>query len=436
MAIAQNSPIYLQAYGHYLGVGANWEASIMLKGASPASEDAFFLELAEGRDQLCYDEEFFLRAYNQRYVVKSNGVLCAFGREKKDASSFRILPVNSGKSEPCSSGESLLLYSGTDPILIPSLEGGGVTANIGALEATPVTLLCVGDEITKNQDKKGMEDEIKNAHDDEWMDEEDLALLDEESPNIVYSADVTEDDEDITTHLMTEVKPVIPIATTIVHQRDDKISLPKIATPRSENIIDSSISTLSLPIFDPVRDRLEDHLRQLLEARRIECRLADECQQLLERCEQLQSSIPRLSQLAERRIQLQQSLDQFLEVIPEDSRRLFGTETQISKKIDQILPVYTGYKDELSITLQNSFSEFQTLLSQIGQLQADLELKKSEIEQAGAEAEAMRGELRPYLEANQRIAAFLPGAQNVMDLLREVERLLRESDRLLEDLLP
>lgn len=437
MSIAPNSLIYMQAYGHYLGVGANWDASILLKGVSPTPEDAFLLELFLEGDELRYDEEFILRAYNQRYVAVSDGIFCAHCREKKDASRFRIVPVKPGESLLCS-GDTLHLYCGEYPVIIPSFEGGKVLENGTSVESTPVTLICVGDQTKRNQDEEKMDDGFKATDDDEWLDEDDLSLLSEEGTNIASQPGINEDIEDDDAHFMSEAKSFIPLSVPVVHKNDATTDSSIEISPKahSENVLPSNISVLSSPIFDPVRDRLEEQLQHLLEVRRMDCRLADECQQLLDRCEQLQDSIPRLAQWAERRILLQQSLEQFMEVLPEDARNLFKVETQVLTKIDQVLPAYTGYKDELSVALQKSFGEFQAMLALIGQLQADLEMKKNEITKAGSEADALRGQLRPHLEANQRIATLLPGAQNVIDLLREVEQLLQESDHLLADLLP
>jgi hypothetical protein len=439
MNIAKNSNIRIQAFGHYVGVGANWDASILLKGVYPTPEDDFLLELCSDADELRYGEEFVLRAYNRRYVAVSKGVFCAFGREKTAAARFRIEPLSNGDSMPYL-GCMVLLYFGQEHVVISSLQGAKLMMKGLGQDATQITFnLCDTGPIQENQEME-KQAHTRSSNDDairgtghEWLDEKDLLSLDE-LERYDDQFDITKEMEKESAQLKRKVTSSLSLGTSVIPERkvqaDMAESRPGLIT-KSDDLIASTEPLFSSPVLESVRDRLEAQLQQLLEVRRMECRIADECQLLIDRCEQLQECIPRLPLLAERRLLLQQSLEQFMEVLPEDACQVIGIESQVLTRLTQLLPVCLGYKDSLSAALQMSLGQCQTLFADIEQLRSDLNAKKQEMDDFLAVAEELRGQLSPHLEANLRIANLVPGARGMMDVLNEVRRLLEESDCLL-----
>lgn len=423
----------LQAYGMNIGVASSWEANIILNDASESAENIFLIEFCNATDPFRHDSEFTLCAYNNYYIVMFNGELCAAGRGKADATRFSFKEA-SGSIPKHYMEQALLLFAEQKPVKIPSILGGKLSIAGAVQDATPITLIhCNASTDASPQETKSYTQKTScnaasstQADDDGWIDEDDLNGSDENDALLEESC-------------ITEVKTAdkIPVEEPISFKTDISVISP---TPIQQNVphespILNEIFSTPSPEIDLVRDRLEGHLQKLLEVRRTEYQLSDECNRLLDRCEQLQESIPRIPHLSENRAKLQKDLEKLTSQFPSDALQAFDVELEMLEKMRQSLSVCNGYKDGVSATLQQTLTEGQQVLSQIEALQSELTTKKEEIVLHREQANILIEQLKPHLDANQRISAALPGAQNVVDLLKKAKLLLEESDQLLAGLI-
>lgn len=422
MPINSESKIYINALGRYIGVGANWESSIILKGVASVKEDIFTLEYCDDGEDICYGKEFILCAYNKHYISLVNEVMCAIGRTKSDATQFTFKQVSADQLHQ-DHEDMLFMYSGDSPIIIPSMEGGKVRLGSFGLAATPVLIqpydraqaLAIDREANTSKTPTCIIPQPQ-LYEEEWLNEEDLDTSHEENDGNEQKANILKSEE-------------LDVSSKISLENIDQHVICQASA--NEPTIQAAYSPSTSSPFDLVRDRLEQQLQQLIEVRRQEYELADECNQIITRCEQLQENLPRINSLTENKERLQKTLEEITNLYPEDALLTLDCEAQILDVLSEILIIYTDQKGHLSNALKLTTNEAQEILDQTRVLQEDLKEKNSALINIQEQYSILLSQITPHYIANKKIADALPGAQNVCDLLDKVKQMLEDCDRLL-----
>lgn len=180
--------------------------------------------------------------------------------------------------------------------------------------------------------------------------------------------------------------------------------------------------------------QLHDELDQLMQQEEALKNQAQKQEELRRALEERKRNLERLSHLADPQTveALRQQVKQLEEHMPPEVIEVEKLEHEIMRKSEALITLSDHYLSVLNPRVASLLQEAQDKERKLQEVVSKLQSARERYDKVHEEIKRRMEELKPYIEADRIVAAALPNAQGVTDLLNRAESLLKAAEEALK----